>query len=70
MERPKMRKGLAGRSTVFLLGAGFSVDAASEAGYPIVSSSGLKTHYPITGELLEPCFGIAALPPEKSIEDQ
>lgn len=64
-----MKKGLAGYSTVFLLGAGFSVDAASEAGYPIVSSSGLKAHYPITGELVELCFGIAALPPGKSIED-
>lgn len=56
-------------SPVFLLGAGFSVDASSEAGFPIVSSSGLKAHYPMIGDLLESCFGIAALPPEKSIED-
>lgn len=64
-----MRKGLAGHSTVFLLGAGFSVDAASEAGYPIVPSSRLNARYPITRGLLKPCFGIAALPPGKSIED-
>lgn len=59
----------ADRSTVFLIGAGFSVDAASEAGHPNASSSGLKAHYPLTSELLDRCFGIATLPPNKSIED-
>lgn len=60
---------MAGSSPTFLLGAGFNVDAASEAGFPIVSYSGENAHYPMIGELLEPCFGIVALPPEKSIED-
>lgn len=64
-----MTDSFVGSSPVFILGAGFNVDAASEAGYPIVPYSGLKAHYPMLGELLEPCFGIEALPPGKSIED-
>jgi len=64
-----LKEGLASCSTAFLLGAGFSIDAASEAGYPTLSSSGLKARYPLTGELLEPCFGITALPQGKSVED-
>jgi len=64
-----LKDSLSSSSSVFLFGAGFNVDAASEAGSPNVSSSGAKAHYPMIGELLEPCFGIAALPPGKSIED-
>lgn len=65
----KRRKSLAANSQVFLLGAGFSVDASSEAGFPIVPYSGLKAKYPMIGELLKSCFGIAAMPTGKSIED-
>lgn len=60
---------MSGCSSIFLLGAGFNVDAASEAGFPNVSFPRANAHYPMIGDLLEPCFGITALPPEKSIED-
>jgi hypothetical protein len=47
----------------FLLGAGFSVDAAAETG--ILPSKG----YPLTDDLLTTCFGLTTLPPGTSIED-
>ena len=53
-------------STVFLLGAGFSVDAATAAGNPIFD--GRRVRYPLVADLLEPCFGLKSLPPQRSIE--
>jgi hypothetical protein len=47
----------------FLLGAGFSVDAAAEAA--LLPSKG----YPLTDDLLAECFGVTTLPPGTSIED-
>ena len=49
--------------TAFLLGAGFNVDAAAEVGYNANAS------YPLTRDLLKPCFGRAALPTGLSVED-
>ncbi|MHB8089671.1 MAG: hypothetical protein ACYDH2_15625 [Anaerolineaceae bacterium] len=54
---------------VFILGAGFSVDAASEAGYPRALSSGRPAQYPLVPDLLNACFSMDTLPPNKSIED-
>ncbi len=51
----------------FLLGAGFGVDAASEAGNPIVA--GDPARYPLVSDLGRMCFGLETLPPEKSIEE-
>lgn len=64
-----MKKSSAENSLVFLLGAGFSVDAASEAGDPMALSSGRPAQYPLVSDLLDICFGMGALPPDKSIED-
>lgn len=58
-----------GDSLVFLLGAGFSVDAASEAGNPLALASGRPARYPLIYELLDVCFGKDVLPSNKSIED-
>lgn len=52
---------------IFILGAGFCVDAASEAGNPTGVQGPAK--YPIVSELLKVCFAKDSLPPEKSIED-
>lgn len=52
---------------VFLLGAGFNVDAASEAGNP--KSPERLIRYPLVCELLDVCFGMDVLPTDKSIED-
>ncbi|MGA7749171.1 MAG: hypothetical protein WCA63_03400 [Gallionella sp.] len=57
---------------VFLLGAGFNCDAAAEAGKTktdVLDSIGRPARYPLVGDLLEPCFGLKDLPPNKSIED-
>ncbi len=54
---------------VFLLGAGFSIDAASEAGDPMALSSEQPARYPLAHELLNICFGMDDLPSGKSIED-
>jgi hypothetical protein len=54
---------------VFILGAGFSVDAASEAGYPSALSSGRPAQYPLIPDLLKACFNMDTLPLNKSIED-
>jgi hypothetical protein len=57
---------------VFLLGAGFSVDAASEAGNPPVKILGQKdypAHYPLVSELHNRCFGEAGTRFKKSIEE-
>lgn len=62
-----MNFSLCDNSVVFLLGAGFNVDAASEAGNPM--APGHAVGYPLVSELGDVCFGLDALPPDKSIED-
>jgi len=52
---------------IFLLGAGFCVDSAYEAGNPTGVECPAK--YPLVHELLRLCFGQEFLPPNKSIED-
>lgn len=52
---------------IFLLGAGFCVDAASEAGNPLGVQGPAK--YPLVSELLKICFGMDSMPSNKSIED-
>jgi hypothetical protein len=52
---------------VFILGAGFCVDAASEAGIPVINNRPVS--YPLVSELLKLCFNLTSLPPNKSIED-
>lgn len=54
---------------VFLLGAGFNIDAAFEAGHPMALSSNRLAQYPLVKDLLDRCFGKDPLPPNKSIED-
>lgn len=53
-------------STVFLLGAGFSVDAAEEAGNPLGVNQ--QARYPLVPELANLCFGPDALSSGGSIE--
>ena len=57
------------KSPVYLLGAGFNIDAADEAGNPVVTASGLPARYPLVSDLLKLCLGISTLPSGKSIED-
>jgi hypothetical protein len=57
------------KSVVFVLGAGFNFDAASEAGNPIALSSGRPARYPLVSELLDICFHLREMPHGKSIED-
>ena len=52
---------------IFLLGAGFCVDAAYEAGNPTGVERPAK--YPLVHELLRLCFAKESLPPNQSIED-
>lgn len=52
---------------IFLLGAGFNVDAASEAGNP--DEPGHSVRYPIVSELSKICFQLYTLPFGKTIED-
>jgi len=58
----------------FILGAGFNVDANTEAG-PIFGESlyvgryQIECGYPLVGEILNLCFGLQVLPAGKSIED-
>jgi len=54
---------------LFILGSGFNVDAASEAGYSRALPSGRPAQYPLVNELLKICFNIDVLPFNKSIED-
>jgi len=54
---------------VFLLGAGFSIDAASEAGNPLDRATMQPVRYPLVFELLKICFEMNTFPPDKSIED-
>lgn len=55
---------------VFLLGAGFNVDAKAAAGtIRDTYEREVKCRYPLTADLLRPCFAIDTLPPDKSIED-
>ena len=53
---PTVLASVASMALTFLLGAGFSVDAAAEAGFPA------STGYPLTDDLLARCFGLTALP--------
>ena len=62
-----MNFSLCNNSVVFLLGAGFSVDAASEADNPM--APGHAARYPLVSELRDVCFGLDTLLPDKSIED-
>jgi hypothetical protein len=64
-----MNNSSTGEQMLFVLGAGFSVDAASEAGNPIALSSGHPAKYPLVRELVKSCFGMDSIPPNKSIED-
>lgn len=57
---------------VFLLGAGFNCDAASEAGKTEADklpSTGRSFRYPLVKELLKICFNLDELPQNKSVED-
>lgn len=56
---------------VFILGAGFNVDAASEAGFQrSLPFSGQPACYPLVSDLLAVCFGIERLPDNfNSIEE-
>jgi hypothetical protein len=54
---------------VFLLGAGFNADAASEAGDRNGAFPNRPPGYPMVGELLSACFGIRTVPSGKTIED-
>jgi len=59
------------QSLVFILGAGFSIDAVSESGYSAgtLPASGLPARYPLVADLLNICFKTDILPPGKSIEE-
>lgn len=59
------------QSLVFILGAGFSIDAVTESGYlaATLPASGLPARYPLVSDLLEICFKTDILPPGKSIEE-
>ena len=64
-----MNNSSTGEQLLFLLGAGFNVDAASEARNPRALSSGRPAKYPLVNELIKSCFGMDTVPPDKSIED-
>jgi hypothetical protein len=49
---------------LFLLGAGFDIDATREAS-PIYHNCS----YPLIADVLKLCFGLETLPPGKSVED-
>jgi hypothetical protein len=59
------------QSLVFILGAGFSIDAVSESGFSAgtLPASGLPARYPLVSDLLKICFKTDTLPPGKSIEE-
>ncbi len=58
------------KSLVFLLGAGFNFDAASEAGHPQGVSSAHPPRYPMVRDLLDACFtSCDSLPAQRTIED-
>lgn len=50
---------------LFLIGAGFNVDAVEEAGPIYGTSSG----YPLVADALHLCFGLQEVPRGKSVED-
>ena len=56
---------------LFLLGAGFDIDANREAGPVLDSYSGgrIDCGYPLVADVLKLCFGLDALPMGKSVED-
>ncbi|MBW1745112.1 MAG: hypothetical protein JRJ25_01825 [Deltaproteobacteria bacterium] len=60
---------LTNNPVVFLLGAGFNYDAAFEAGQTSPLPSGRTSQYPLVSDLLDVCFELDALPPDKSVED-
>ncbi len=65
-----MSKNVIGKSIVFIVGAGFNVDAASEAGYSRSLPSGRGGQYPLVDDLLKICFNREKLPNNfKSIEE-
>src|ERR1700723_558650 len=55
---------------LFLLGAGFNIDANREAGPAHNPRYGNKIdcEYPLVAEMLQLCFGLDKLPADKSIE--
>lgn len=62
-----------GPQPVFLLGAGFNLDARDEAGtIPVDSPYGpdqIDAEYPLVADTARLCFGLTKVPPGKSIED-
>lgn len=64
-----MSSDISAAHVVFILGAGFNIDAASEAGYSRSLPSGLPGRYPLVNDLLRICFQKDKLPFNKSIED-
>lgn len=56
---------------LFLLGAGFNVDAAPELGLKEsiwVDESLVSAEYPLVSDLRDFCFGLTELPPDQSVE--
>jgi len=64
-----MNSSLTENPLVFLLGAGFDCDATCEAGQITPLPSGRPPRYPLVSDLLDICFGLDTLPPDKSVED-
>ena len=60
---------LTNNQVVFLLGAGFNYEASFEARQTEPFPSGHPPRYPLISDLLNTCFGLDALPPDKSVED-
>lgn len=61
-------------SAIFLLGAGFNIDAAREAGSVYGNSAYVGPYridcgYPLIADVLKLCFGLDKLPTGKSVED-
>src|SRR5882762_196283 len=57
------------RRMLFLLGAGFDIDANREAGPVVKSHYGIDCAYPLVSDVLKLCFGLDKTPEGKSIED-
>src|SRR5439155_15461888 len=63
--------GRVSRLSLFLLGAGFNIDANREAG-PVPNRyyrEQIDCGYPLMADVLKLCFGLDHLPEGKSIED-
>jgi hypothetical protein len=71
---PFGRERWTGRLNLFLLGAGFNIDATREAG-PFYGNSicaglyEIQCGYPVVADVLKLCFGLTQLPSDKSVED-